>query len=439
MSLSLYAARRRAFAEAMAAKGRAVAVLFAARTFIRNNDVEHDYRQDSDFFWLTGLDEPDSVLVLRTGTEETAASYTLFVRPRDKEREIWDGPRTGVEGAVGTHGADAAYEIGRFAEELPKLLEDRDRLHYRLGKDRANDDRVLGTLDRMRGRGRATTTTPSEIVDPSVILHELRLRKSVEEVALMRRAAEITAEGHATLMATGRPGVAEYELDATLLSTFRRHGSERVAYASIVGSGPNACILHYRAGNRRIGAGELVLVDAGSEYGYYASDVTRTFPADGTFSEPQRELYQLVLDAQEAALAATKPGATIDGIHKETVQVLTEGLVRLGLIEGPVDDAIVEERYKAYYMHRTSHWLGMDVHDVGLYYVGGHPRPLEPGMVITIEPGLYVSPEDRKCAGRYAGIGIRIEDDILVTETGYDNLTKAIPKTVAEVEAACAK
>lgn len=411
--------------------GSGVVVIPATPVHIRNNDVEHEYRQDSDLFYLTGFDEPEAVLVLTNQHPEHR--MVLFVRRRDPSREVWDGPRAGVEGAVSRFGADAAFAIDELREKLPDYLQGSARVHYRLGRDRAFDDRLLDAIEVVRKRSRNGVKVPTEIVDPAVTLHELRLRKSPEEVATMRRAAEVTREAHVRAMEVARPGRFEYEVEAELRRVFRAHGAERPAYEPIVGSGRNATILHYRKNDRRMEEQDLLLIDAGCELDYYAADVTRTFPVSGTFTQAQRAIYDVVLDAQERCIAAVKPGATLDQLHDIAVRALTEGLVRLGLVTGDVESAIAEGRYKPYYMHRTSHWLGMDVHDVGAYFHDGHARPLEAGFVLTIEPGLYVA-EDAECDPKWRGIGVRIEDDILVTVDGHENLTASIPKDPAEVE-----
>lgn len=423
--------RRDAFIAAMT--GDAVAIFAAAPLTTRNNDVEHEYRQDSDFYYLTGFDEPESVLVLCAKDRKT----TMFVRARDAEREIWDGPRVGVDGAKSDFGADDAFLIGDFDEHLPKLLQDKNRLYFRLARDRALDDRLLAIIDKGRTRARAAFVWPSEIIDPGSVLHEMRLFKSAEDVASMRKAAAITADAHKRAMAAAKPGMHEYEIEALLLEAFRRHGSERPAYGSIVGSGPNATILHYRSNNRKMEAGDLLLIDAGCEFEYFASDVTRTMPVSGTFSKEQRAIYEIVLEAQLASIEATRPGATLEEIHRRSVEVITAGLARVGILNGTTEKLIAEDAYRPFFMHRTSHWLGMDVHDVGPYFRGGKPRALEAGMVITVEPGIYIAKDCDKVEARWRGIGIRIEDDILVTEDGPVNLTQAIPKTVAEVEQAC--
>jgi Xaa-Pro aminopeptidase len=430
-----FARRRAAFFDGMArATPSSVAVLPAAPVFTRNNDVDHEYRQDSDFFYLTGFDEPESVLVMDGQDRKT----TLFVRPRDRDREVWDGPRAGVDGAKKLHGADEALVVAELAEKLPNLLQNRRRVYYRLGLNRAFDDRLLGAIDRVRGRQRTGVTAPLEIVDPGCLLHEMRLRKEPEELDAMRKAARITREAHELAMSHTRPGMHEYEVEALLLDTFRRHGSERPAYGSIVGSGPNACVLHYRKNDRRIDGGELLLIDAGCEYGYYASDVTRTWSIGREFSREQQAIYELVLEAQLEGIEATRTGATLDAIHALSLGIITRGLVRLGLLKGEVEKLIETEGYKRFFMHRTSHWLGMDVHDVGGYYEGGKPRTLEAGMVLTVEPGIYIAPDDDSVGPEWRGLGVRIEDDVLVTESAPEVLTAGIPKTVAELRQAVA-
>jgi Xaa-Pro aminopeptidase len=433
-SRELFAMRRAAVLDAIGAKGEdAVAVLPAAPVYPRNNDVDHDYRQDSDLYYLTGFVEPDSVLVLSARGRKT----TLFVRTRDPEREIWDGPRAGVEGAKATFGADEAFPIKDLDEGLPKLFENVSRVYYRLGRNRTFDDTLLRAIDKTRGRFRSGVFWPTEVIDPAEVVHEMRMFKATSDLDAMKNAVAITGEAHMRAMRTAKPGMHEYEVEALLLETFRRRGSERPAYGSIVGSGSNATVLHYRANNRKIGDHDLLLIDAGCEYDYFASDVTRTFPVSGKFTKEQQAIYELVLEAQDAGIAASRPGATLEEVHNQSVRILTAGLVRLGLLSGSVDEIIEKEGYKPFYMHRTSHWLGMDVHDVGAYFVGGKPRPLEPGMVLTVEPGIYIAPDYDKVAPEWRGIGVRIEDDILVTDGAPTNLTGSIPKSVADVERAC--
>lgn len=410
-------------------------LLFSMPVALRNGDVEHEYRQDSDLYYLTGFAEPESALLLTTRHEQHRA--VLFVRPRDPEREVWDGERAGIDGAVAHHGVDAAFPISELAERLPKYLTGVTRLYHRLGRDRRADDQVLEAVGRARARGRTEHAWPTEIVDPAVVLHEMRAIKSEAEIATMRRAAEITRDAHLDAMRLAAPGIHEYELEAAIRAIFRRGGADRPAYEPIVGSGQNATILHYRSNRRRMEEGDLVLIDAGCELDYYACDVTRTFPVSGAFTPPQRRIYEIVLEAQRAAIEVVKPGATIEGAHDAAVRVIAAGLVDLGLIDGPADKAIADRTYRRYYMHRTSHWLGMDVHDVGAYFVDGKPRPMDAGMVLTVEPGIYIRKGDATVPAEYRGIGVRIEDDVLVTDGGQRVLTADIPSSADDVERAC--
>lgn len=414
-----------------------VLVIPSAPLAIRNNDVEHEYRQDSDFFYLTGFDEPESVLVLNAASQQP---FTLFVRPRDPEREVWDGARAGVDGAVATFGADAAFPIAELDQKLPDAIQNTERLFYRLGLNREFDETLLSALDRVRTRARRglATSCPTAIVEPATVVHEARLKKSPREIEAMQRAIDITRDAHVEAMAKAAPGMFEYEVEAILRGIFRRFGSERPAYSPIVGSGPNATVLHYVRNDRRMQDGELLLIDAGCEFEYYAADVTRTFPISGTFSPAQRAVYQIVLDAQLASIAATRAGNTFEQVHDASVRVITQGLIDLGIIEGPLEVAVSELRYKPFYMHKTSHYLGMDVHDVGTYFVAGKHRPLEPGMVITVEPGIYIA-RDAAAPEQYRGIGVRIEDDVLVTAGDARVLSEAIPKRIDEIERVCSR
>ncbi|MGH7270162.1 MAG: M24B family metallopeptidase, partial [Polyangiaceae bacterium] len=323
-------------------------------------------------------------------------------------------------------------------EKLPGLLQNRRRVCYRLGHDRRFDERLLAAIDRVRARQRTGVVAPSEIVDPGAILHEMRLHKAPSEIDTMRAAARITREAHERAMAEARPGMREFEVEALLIDTFRRRGSDRPAYGSIVGSGPNACVLHYRKNDRRIEQGDLLLIDAGCEYGYYASDVTRTFPVGRRFSREQQAIYELVLEAQLEGIAGASPGATLDALHARCVEIITRGLARLGVLSGDVADLIATEAYKKFFMHRTSHWLGMDVHDVGAYFVDAKARPLKAGMVLTVEPGIYIAPGEPSVAPEWRGIGVRIEDDVRVTDSDPEVLTAGIPKSVDDVHRACA-
>ena len=427
----LHAERRRRLLQHIGATG--AAVIPAAPVHIRNNDVEHSWRQDSDFFYLTGFDEPHAVLVLTGGHDEHHS--VLFMQPRDPSREVWDGPRLGTERAVSELGVDAAFDIAELAEKLPGYLEGVDAVHYGVGQDHPFDRHLFAATRAARQRARRSGKVfPTIFVDPLEGIHEMRLFKDDAEIEAMRRAAAVTAEAHRRAMVVARPGMHEYEVQAAMDHIFRSAGCERTAYDSIVGSGPNATILHYRSNRREMEEGDLLLIDAGCELDYYASDVTRTFPVSGRFTEPQKILYEICLAAQEAAIEATRPGATLDDLHEAAARVIGAGLLEHGLIHGTLDEVLKEHRYKDFFMHKTSHWIGMDVHDVGAYFDGGQPRPLEAGMVLTIEPGIYVA-TDADVDGKWRGIGIRIEDDILVTGGGCENLTEAIPKTVAAIEA----
>jgi Xaa-Pro aminopeptidase len=427
----MFAERRRRVLDAM----EGAAIVAAAPVNIRNNDVEYEYRQDSDMYYLTGFEEPESVLVLSKVHPKHRA--VLFVRPRDKEREQWDGERAGVEGAKERCAVDAAFPISELRKRLPEYLHGARELVLELGKWREIDSLVLSAIQQVRARGRSAKPWPGVIVHPEAVWHEMRLFKDPAEVRAMRRAAQITSDAHAAAMATTCAAKNEYQVDAVIREVFRDNGSPRAAYPPIVGSGPNATVLHYRQNRRPMADGELLLVDAGCEYDYYASDVTRTFPVNGRFSEPQRRVYQAVLTAQLAAIAEARPGGTVERIHEVALASLVEGLIDMGLVSGSVEEVIANESYKRYYMHRTSHWLGMDVHDVGAYFVKGEPRKLAPGMVLTIEPGIYVAMNDEQAAAEYRGIGVRIEDDVLIVEDGNEVLTEAAPKTIDAVERAC--
>lgn len=427
-----HAARRSRLLDALGPRG--VAVFFAHPTSIRNNDVEHDYRQDSDLYYLTGFEEPACALVVSAVHPEHRT--VMFLRDRDPEREVWDGGRLGVEAAPERLGVDAALAIGDLGKKLPGYLEGADRLVFALGRDPTADRQMLRALQVTRARHRKGIEAPLELVDPAAVLHEHRLVKDDDELARMRRAAEITAEAHRAGLAVARPGRFEYEVDAEIGAAFRRLGAARPAYGSIVGSGPNATILHYRANDREMASGELLLVDAGCEYQYYAADVTRTSPIDGRFSGEQRAVYEVVLAAQKAAIDAVRVGSNLEAVHQAGLEVTVDGLRSLGVLDGDRDELIADEAYRPFFMHRTSHWLGMDVHDVGLYFRGGEPRPLAPGQVFTVEPGLYVPVDATAGAARFAGIGVRIEDDVLVREDGVEILTAAVPKEIDDVEAA---
>ncbi len=430
---SVFAARRQAYMEALGPG--AVAIVRSLPERVRNGDSHYLFRQHSDVAYLTGFPEPETTVVLRPGAD--GERVVMFVRPRDPELETWDGRRAGIEGARERYGADAAYPAAELDQRLGDLIANCEELHYALGLDPDMDLRVAAALARLRKSEKRGKRPPRAVVDPRAALHELRLHKSVEEVAILRKAAAITSEAHVAAMRAGRPGTFEYELEALVDFTFRKHGGAGPGYTTIVGAGENATILHYVENRCALAAGDLVLIDAGCEYHHYTADVTRTWPASGRFTPAQRELYDLVLEAQEAAVAAVRPGVTLDDLHQQVIRRLTEGMVALGLLEGPVDARIEDLGYKKFYMHGTSHWLGMDVHDVGAYTRGGKPRPLEPGMVITVEPGLYVAVDAPGVPERLRGLGVRIEDDVLVTAGGHENLTAACPKRVADLEAIC--
>jgi Xaa-Pro aminopeptidase len=426
----VHAERRRRFLEAMGPD--AVALLLGAKLVTRSADTEFPFRQDSDFWYLTGFAHPHAAAVLRT---DGGPAYTLFVEPRDRGAETWTGYRPGVEGAVADFGADEAHPRAELLERLPELVKRAARIYHVLGRDAAVDEKLVGTLDEMRLRSRAGYVPASEIVDPRGVLHEMRLRKGPEELAVMRRAAAISAEAHRDAARLARGGRFEYELEAALNYAFRRSGAAGPAYATIVGGGRNATVLHYVTNDQPLRDGELVLIDAGCELEGYASDVTRTYPVGGRFEGAARDVYEVVLAAQQRALEAVRPGTTLPALHAVTLRALVEGMVSLGLLSGDVDELVAREAYKPWYMHNTSHWLGLDVHDVGAYRVAGEPRPLEPGMVFTVEPGLYVRADDESAPERLRGIGVRIEDDVVVSADGCENLTAAIPKAPSDVEA----
>ena len=413
-----------------------VAILFTAPVRMRNRDVEYAFRPDSDFYYLTGFPEPEAVMVLVPGRPE--GEYLLFVRERDLAKEVWNGRRAGLEGACAEYGADDAFPIGDIDDIVPGLIENRDRVFYAMGVYPEVDQQVMGWVSRVRSRARAGVSVPGEFVALDQLVHEMRLIKSAGELRLMRRAAEVTAAAHLRAMQVARPGMTEYQVEAELVHAFMSGGCRAPAYAPIVGSGENGVILHYTENRDPLRDGDLLLIDAGAEYEYYAADITRTFPVNGRFTSPQRGLYELVLEAQEAAIAKVRPGNHWNEPHEAAVAVITRGLVDLGLLKGRVPRLVKEEAYKPFYMHRTGHWLGMDVHDVGDYKVDGEWRVLEPGMTMTVEPGLYVAPGARGVPRRWWGIGIRIEDDVLVTRDGCEVLTRAVPKTVADIEAVMA-
>jgi len=422
--------RRKQLMQSMGANS--IAILPAAPMRIRNRDAEYPYRQDSDFHYLTGFPEPQSVAVLKPGRSH--GEFILFCREKNPEQERWVGYFAGQEGACAEYGADDAFPIDDIDDILPGLIEGCDRLYYSMGVNPEFDRQVMGWVNSIRSKLRTGAHMPNEVLVLDHLLHDMRLYKSNKEIQLMREAGRVSALAHRSAMQICRPGMMEYQLEAVYLNHFMQHGCRSPAYSSIVGGGANACVLHYIENNQPLVDGDLVLVDAGAEYQNYAGDITRTFPVNGRFSEAQKQVYQIVLDAQLAAINAVKPGNHWDDPHAAAVRVLTQGLVRLGILKGRIDKLIKEGAYRPYYMHRTGHWLGLDVHDVGDYKVGDEWRVLEPGMVLTVEPGLYFAPELTEVPEAYRGIGIRIEDDVLVTESGCEILTDDVPKQIAEIE-----
>ncbi len=425
-----FARRRR---QLMRQMGReSIAIVPAAPVRLRNNDVEYAYRQDSDFHYLTGFGEPEAVAVLIPGRAQ--AEYLLFVRDRDPARETWDGRRAGPAGATRDYDADDAFPIGDIDEILPGLLENRAKVYYAMGVRPDFDQRVVGWVNGLRAQAKHGRHPPQEIVALDHVLHDMRLFKSRAELDMMREAARIGAAAHVRAMRACAPGRHEYELAAEIAHEFRRHNAEH-SYLPIVGGGERACILHYRENDAPLRAGELVLIDAGCEYQSYASDITRTFPVSGRYTPAQRAVYDIVLEANLAAIAKVRPGHHWNEPHDAAVRVITQGLVRLGLLKGRVATLEKTEAYKRYFMHRTGHWLGMDVHDVGDYKIGDEWRVLEPGMVLTIEPGIYIPANARGAPKRLRGIGVRIEDDVVVTRSGCEVLTDGAPKDAADIEA----
>ncbi len=431
MNAREHAHRRRQLMQQMGEGG--IAILPAAPERQRNRDVDHPYRQHSDFLYLTGFPEPEAVAVLLPGRPQ--GEYLLFCRERNAEMETWHGRRAGLEGACVRYGADDAFPITDLDDILPGLLENTERVYATMGHDPAFDRRLLDWINRVRDKARAGVTAPVEFIDLDHLLHEMRLIKSPAELKLMRRAAEISAAAHVRAMRACRPGKTELDLEAELHYAFASGGARHAAYPSIVGSGANACILHYTENSARLRRGDLVLIDAGAEVEGYAADITRTFPVGTRYNRAQRAIYELVLEAQHAAIAAVRPGNTWNAPHDAAVEVLAEGLVALGLLKGRPRTVISKGTYRRFYMHRTGHWLGLDVHDVGDYKVGGEWRLLEPGMTLTVEPGLYLPAGEKGVGPRWADIGVRIEDDVLVTPDGHEVLTSATPKTIREIEA----
>lgn len=413
----------------------AILILPSAPERVRSHDTHYPYRQDSDFWYLSGFPEPEAVLVLVPGRKH--GEVLLFCRDRDPEREAWDGPRAGPEGVVEAYGVDDAYPITDLDEILPGLLEGRSRVYYHFGRDTEFDLKLIGWVNRVRSQVRHGAQPPHEFLELGHLLHELRLFKSPGELKLMRHSAGIAAEAQLAAMRATRVGGREYEVEAALQYTYRRHNAV-AAYEPIVGAGANGCVLHYRANNAPLNDGELLLCDAGAEYAGYASDITRTWPVNGRYSKEQRALHEIVLAAQAAAMAQARPGRPWILGHEAAVEVLTEGLLSVGLLKGSLKSALSSGAYKKFYMHKTGHWLGLDVHDVGEYKVAGDYRELEPGMVFTIEPGLYIAPGSKGVPAKWQGIGIRIEDDVAITKDGHEVLTGGVPRDTDAIEAVLA-
>ncbi|NOR20709.1 MAG: M24 family metallopeptidase [Xanthomonadales bacterium] len=398
---------------------------------IRNNDAHYPYRQDSDFLYLSGFSEPQAMMVLLP--EEQGGRSILFCRERDPNREMWDGLMAGTEGAVEQFGFDEAYAINEMEKRLPKLLHGRERIYYDLGKDPDFDQLLIGWMNDFRAKTRKKFHSPDEIISLDHNLHEMRLFKSRTEITAMRKSARIAASAHQQAMQVCKPGMNEAEIHAELLHTFTRHQCE-ASYVPIVGGGANACVLHYISNRDKLNDGDLLLIDAGAEYDGYASDITRTFPVNGKFSGPQRDLYELVLTANIKAIDEVRTGLPWEHVHETAVRIATEGMIDLGILKGSLEEALEEEHFKDYYVHNTGHWLGLDVHDVGEYEIDGHSRVLEPGMVLTVEPGIYIPQSATQVAEHWRGLGIRVEDDVVVTKNAADVLSSDICKSMDEIE-----
>ena len=422
-----------------------VAIIPAAREAVRSHDTNYRYRQNSDFFYLTGFEEPEAIAVIAPSRDK---KFTLFVRPRDLDQEIWYGYRAGVEGAQRDYSADEAFTIDQFDAKLTEILDGPRVLYYAFGHtDAGIDQKIIQQLTMMRESNRRPYEAPTTIIDPSTILHEMRVLKSSEEIEIMQRAADIAAEAHTEVMKSVRSGMMEYEVESMVEAYFRKAGASGSSYTSIVGGGGNATILHYIDNKDELKDGDLLLLDAGAEYKGYASDITRTFPINGKFTDPQREIYGLVLKTQKSCIDMVRPGVRLEDLKTHSIELLTEGMVELGLLKGDPKQLIKEKKYMQFYMHNLGHYLGIDVHDAGKYYFKGESRPAEVGMVMTIEPGLYISPDtsripagfNKEIPAQYLGIGVRIEDDVLVTENGARVLTHKVPKEQEEIEALMAR
>jgi Xaa-Pro aminopeptidase len=412
--------------------GNSIAIIPSSHEIIRSRDTHFSFRQDSDFYYLSGFNEPDAVLVLIPGRKH--GEYVMFNREKDLDSETWHGRRFGQDGVEQHYAVNDAFPIDDIDDILPGLLEGRDKIFYALGANHEFDEQVMNWLNSLRGKVHQGALPVGEMIDIRHLLHDMRLFKSKAEIKMMRYAAEVSAKAHITAMQSTKAGMYEWQVEANLHHQMAAEGCRFQAYSSIVAGGDNACILHYTENQDKLKAKEMLLIDAGGEYQGYAADITRTFPINGKFTRAQKKLYQLVLDAQLAAIETIKPGSNWSKPHHAAVEVLTEGMIKLGLLKGRLSTLIKKQAYLKYYMHKTGHWLGLDVHDVGDYRIGGHPRALEAGMVMTVEPGIYIPKDDKKAPKEFLGTGIRIEDDVLVTESGYEILSKGAPKTIAEIE-----
>jgi len=411
-----------------------VAIIPAAHEKTRSYDTEYKFRQDSDFWYLTDFPEPDAVAVITPGKR---TEYTMFVRPRDPLMETWYGRRQGTAGAMKNYGVEKAFSIETFEKRFPKMLNGCSKLYYRFGVDARLDELILGYFSEQRFRRLKTAYPPTVVADPTIITHEMRLHKTSEEIRLMQKASNIAAEAHVKAMKMVKPGMNEFQVESLLEAYMSSKGASGVSYNSIIGGGDNATILHYVENNAELKDGDLLLIDAGAEYKGYASDITRTFPVNGRFTKAQRDVYDVVLETQKTCIEATVAGVTVKKRQDLSIEMLTEGMKKIGLLKGAVKTLIKKKKYEKYYMHGVGHYIGMDVHDAGRYFTdqaAKHSRPFEPGMVLTVEPGIYVPPDDRSAPAKFRGIGIRIEDDVLVTKDGNRNLTTKVPKEVEEIE-----
>lgn len=430
ISMTEYATRRKQLMQKIGPTG--IMILPGAPMAHRNGDYSYPYRQHSDLYYLTGFTEPEAAAILAPHRQE--GEFILFNRPKNREQETWEGIRAGQPGAREIYGANEAFSIEDIEKKLPELLDGRTEIHYALGLNKTFDRMLIRVINKIRGKIRNGILPPVSFVDITETVHEMRLIKSAAEIDVMRKSAQISAEGHARAMRACKPGIMEYQLEAELMHEFQHQGARYPAYTSIVGGGANACILHYVENDQAIKEGDLVLIDAGAEYQYYAADITRTFPANGVFSQEQRAIYQLVLDAQLAAIDAAKPGKLWTDMHDIVIKIITQGLLDLGILKGNLDELIEKQAYLPFYMHKFGHWLGLDVHDVGRYKIQNQWRPLQEGMVFTIEPGIYISADIPDVDKRWHNIGVRIEDDLLITAKGNEVLSKDAPKHIADIE-----